>query len=179
MALFFLSLAGCNSCNGDEDRKYDVMQRYGGWQARMDETKSTVKHIESHYQEYDVYALDSLQRYDLSTEYPYWDEVLLHAEGGDIKRAILTSSPDREPRWEKFYFENGMLIYASRYQGKKENTKDPDEEYFFEQNTLVFALDEDGEKRDIEDQLVLLNGVDLINEAKQILGIFASNNKGN
>ena len=179
LVVFFTFLSSCNSCSDEDERKYDVMQRYGGWQARMDETRSVVKHIEAHHREYDMYILDSSELANFNTEYPYWGEVRLHSYENELKRAVLISQAEKESRWEKLYFKGGKLIYGSRYFGEKSKSSEPSEEYFFEQKTLVFALDENGGKRDITDEVVLLSGIDFVKEAEQIQGIIASNKSGN
>lgn len=155
------------------------MQRYGGWQARMDETRSAVGHIEDHHREYDRYTLDSLEMANFSSPYPFWESVTLHYVDGELKRAHLSSDPKKEKVWKKLYFDKGVLIYGCVNTDTEKSPSAPNQEYFFEQKALVFALDENGEKRDITDEAVLIQGVDQMNEAKQILGIFATNNLGN
>ena len=170
------TLSGCNSCSDEGERKYEVMQRYGGWQARMDETRAEVTNIEQHHREYDAYMLNTAEMQSFSSPYPFWEKVVLHSYDGDLKRAYVLANPEKSYCWEKFYFEDGSLIFACVNSIDSVNTTKPNEEYFFEERTLVFALDGEGQKRDITSDGVQLNAIDLLKEAKQLQGIFTTNN---
>lgn len=177
--LMVLSLSSCNSCNNEEERKYEVMQRYGGWQARMDESRNKAKHIEDHFREYDAYVLNEDELKAFSTEYPFWQQVELHSYDGSLKRAMMEANPEKGERWEKLYFNESKLIYAAVCTGDSGASRNPDEQYIFEQGALVFALDGNNEKRDIESDAVKLSGIDLMKEAKQLLTVHSKNKYAN
>jgi len=177
--LLALSVSSCNSCGKEEERKYEVMQRYGGWKARMDESRNKAKHIEDHYREYDALVLSEDEMKTFSTEYPFWQRVVLHSYEGKLKRAGLLADPEKGARWEKLYFDNGKLIFAIINSGDKKDATKADEQYIFEQGSLVFALDSNDQKRDIESNAVKLSGIDLTKEAKQLITIYSKNRSVN
>ncbi len=169
-----ISIAGVLSsceCNNKDERKYDVMQLYGGWKARADETRAEVKRIENHYREYTSYTFDSTDLKSISTEYPYWEEVTAYVDESGLRKATLQSVMEKGLRREVLYFEDGALIFAKIMDGSKDSTaflQGRAQQYFYEQNTLVLAIDENGETRDIEDNKVLMAGIDLMKESKQV-----------
>lgn len=174
ISIFLISIiSACNSCADDEPR-YEVMKRYGGWQARMDATRNKVKYIEDNFRQFTRYEFDSLDQKTFSTEYPYWESVYVHLDETGVKRVRIFSQPEKGYRWEKLYFNEGRLIYACSAEGNAAVAEKPQQEYFFEEKTLVFALDSMGEKRDIKDDKVLMAGIDFINEARQITEIIAN-----
>lgn len=171
LGLILLS-AGCNSCTTEAvDREYDVMTRYGAWEARLDETRKEVDRIKAAIQELTLYELDTVTRSLFDSEYVFWDKIHVHARGDQIVHAKLFAMPDQSAKTEEFYFKDGQLIYAERSEnGLHIKPDDPgqSETFFFTEQVLVEALDHHQERRDITDDTVKLASVELIHEAGQL-----------
>ncbi len=183
--LFLLSLAilmaqsSCNSCTSedDSDPKYDVMTRYGAWEARADETRAKVQKIEDRFNTFLHYEFDSLDHHIFDSEYPYWDKIDVYLNEKGLQKAKLFAMPSESLATEEFYFDEGNLIYAQKEEKGMKNVH-PDSalhgnQFFFTRGVLVLALDPEGKRRDIEDDTVKIESVDLMHEAKQIREIIA------
>lgn len=178
---FFLQ--NCNSCS-NEERKYEVMKRYGGWEARADETRSEVESIRTSMPALLHYEFDSVDREVFDSEFPYWQEIHVYLGKDGIRHARLLPNPEKSHLTEEFYFDKGELMFATIDEKgfiRKENFEDHEDtvdlpasdHYFFEQNTLVLALDPKGQRKDITDNKVKIKGVDLLSESGQIQKIIA------
>lgn len=171
-------MSGCNSCTSDNERKYGVMQLYGGWTARVDETRKMVKNVEDHYREYLRYEFDSADMQKLSTPYPFWEKVHVYLDESGIRRVKLYSNPEKDQRAEQLYFEDGRLMYSlvitDNFNAAPREGNGKGMEYFFRENTLVLSLNKDGQRRDLSKDSIKMAGIDLLYEAKQIASIISN-----
>lgn len=169
----------CNSCNEDDDRKYEVMQLYGGWKARADETREVVQHIENHYREYTRYDFDSTDLRNYSTEYPYWEEVRTYTDENGLRKVHVLADNKRNLKEEKFYFKEDVLVLAEVLDAENDSSayhKDKGIRYFFVDNTLVLVLSPTGERMDIENAKIRTRSIDLLQESKQLRTIVNKRN---
>lgn len=169
-------LTGCSRCDGP-DPKYDLMTRYGGWEARLDEITRNVTTCENQLDNFKKLVLDSVDYHVFPSPYPYWKKIYVYLDKDGIRKASLLSDTSKGHKTEHLYYKNGHLIYANVSSDKMAlNPADSTdlEQYFFIEDKLVRALDSNGKRRSLEDDTVLLSGVDLIKESQQLLDLIAT-----
>lgn len=173
--LFILSLYVLTSCSCEQEQepKYEMMTRYGGWEARKDEIKADVDKLRGSLDQYIRYDFDSVDYTVFQSPFPYWEriEVYLDEEAG-LKAAYLFPQTAHEQLHEELYFNEGQLEYAlCSHPDLKEDTTQ--RAYFFIENQLVHCYNNNGLQLPLDDTSVKLASVDLIHEANQIRTIIS------
>lgn len=164
--LFFCS--ACTSCSEQEEKP--MLTPNGAFRAEIGRIDSQVARINGRADLQRI-ALDSLERLQLSTEYPFWADALVYRSKEGLHKTELKAKPSESNMREELYFgDQGKLIYAV----KAPDSSSEGERYYFLLEKLVMVLDEKGNKKDIQSDSVKLSAMLLVNEARNFRKVMAS-----
>lgn len=162
-------IGGCTEQQAEA--KYKVATGDGALRAHLDSIRERLSYNRSNEGQFQRFELDSLDRHNFNSEYPYWQELVVFSSDEGLRMAVVKGSNEGRKNLEEFHFgEDGELEYALvREQKQGDSTQN---EYFFILEKLVLAKEEEKELN-LEDDSVKFKSILLVKEADRLKEISA------